>query len=81
MSDEKEQTKRIIVMFYKDCRLHDNHLLDYCIKQGPKVEIIPIYMFLYWDYEEYNEYWNSMACGAIRKKFYLEAVEEFQHNL
>lgn len=67
------------MLFYRECRLHDNHLLEYCRNQSKSrnTEIVFVYIFLHFDFERYDDYWDSIACGPIRKKFYLEAVEEF----
>ncbi len=71
---------RFIVLFNRELRLHDNHLLSACLSHE-NAEVLPLFSFQPFLFQDKDLRWNTLICGDIRKKFYLEAVSEFQSSL
>ena len=72
-------SKKILVWFRNDLRLHDNEMLVEAIAKAD--EILPVYCFDPRQFE-YTRY-HSLKTGSIRANFLLESVaalrESFQH--
>ncbi len=63
-------SKRILVWFRNDLRLHDNEVLTEALAKG--AEILPVYIF---DPRQFKEtHWGSLKTGFIRANFLLESV-------
>jgi deoxyribodipyrimidine photolyase len=66
---------RIIIIFQKELRIHDNRLLNFCMKRKEDFEIIPVMCFIPENFEYIEDNWYTHVkidiCCDIRKQFYL----------
>jgi deoxyribodipyrimidine photo-lyase len=69
-----DMSKKILVWFRNDLRLHDNEMLVEAIAKAD--EILPVYFFDPRHYEQTR--YNTIKTGAIRSNFLLESVEELR---
>lgn len=71
---DADMSKKIIVWFRNDLRLHDNEMLVEAIAKAD--EILPVYFF---DPRHYRQTrYHTVKTGAIRTNFLLESVEELR---
>jgi len=69
-------SKKILVWFRNDLRLHDNEMLVEAIAKAD--EILPVYFFDPRHFEETR--YHSLKTGAIRGKFLLESVAALRQS-
>jgi len=69
-------SKKILVWFRNDLRLHDNEMLVEAIAKAD--EILPVYFFDPRHFEETR--YHSLKTGAIRGKFLLESVAALRYS-
>lgn len=71
-----DMSKKILVWFRNDLRLHDNEMLVEAIAKSD--EILPVYCFDPRQFE-YTQY-HTIKTGAIRTKFLLESVQDLRQS-
>lgn len=73
-----KKSKRIVVWFRKDLRLHDNEALTKAIENGE--EVVPVYVF---DEDELmgETPYGFQKTGGFRTKFLLESIADLQQAL
>lgn len=70
------KSKRILVWFRNDLRLHDNEMLVEAIAKCD--EILPVYIFDPRNYEPTS--YGTMRAGSIRTQFLLESVMDLRRS-
>ena len=69
-------SKRILVWFRNDLRLHDNEMLVEAIAKSD--EILPVFCF---DPRQFElTCYQTIKTGAIRTRFLLETVQDLRHS-
>jgi deoxyribodipyrimidine photo-lyase len=71
-----DMSKRILVWFRNDLRLHDNEVLVEAIAKSD--EILPVYFFDSRHFEASS--FQSFKTGAIRAQFLLQSVAALRHS-
>ncbi|RZK58220.1 MAG: DASH family cryptochrome [Pedobacter sp.] len=69
-------SKKILVWFRNDLRLHDNEMLVEAIAKSD--EILPVYCFDERQFEHTK--YHTIKTGAIRAKFLLESVQDLRQS-
>jgi len=73
-------TKRLVVWFRNDLRIHDNILLTSAINEGSKFdEVVCLYCFDPRHFKK-TKYGNN-KCDKFRTKFLIESVDDLRRNL
>lgn len=73
-----ERSKRVIVWFRNDLRLHDNESLTDAIETG--ADILPVYIFDDRIFKGKTSF-GFDKCGSFRTKFIIESVADLRKNL
>lgn len=72
-----QQTRRLLIWFRNDLRIHDNPTLAYAqsfAKHNPGTEVVPVYFFdPRFTTQKVDDY-GILKCGKHRLKFTIEAV-------
>jgi deoxyribodipyrimidine photo-lyase len=72
-----KNSRRVIVWFRQDLRLHDNEALTEAMKRGD--EIVPIYVFDERQFSNTTRY-GFQKTGKFRAKFIIESVEDLRRS-
>ena len=72
-----KNSRRVIVWFRQDLRLHDNEMLVEAMKRGD--EVVPIYVFDERQFLGKTKYGFDKT-GQFRAKFIIECVEDLRQS-